>query len=83
MSEIDEWERTPTEKCLTCKRPLATHWRGRPCLLVPEEAEVLRASGDYICPTCGKTLYEHPRHVYHADREGGAVKGCNGRFYHL
>jgi hypothetical protein len=42
----------------------------------------LRASGDYVCDACGKKLYDHPRHVYLSGM-GGAVKGCDGRFYHL
>jgi hypothetical protein len=51
--------------------------------LLPENAEVLRASGDYVCPTCGKIFYDHEHYAYQPDGNGGAVKGCDGRFYHL
>jgi len=83
MSRLDEWEVTPPEKCTECGRPLHEHWRRRPCLVVPEEVEVLRASGEFRCETCGKFLYDHPRYLYRIGQEGSAVKGCDGRFYHL
>ena len=51
--------------------------------LLPEDAEVLRASGDYVCPACGNKLYDHDYYAYNKDGNGGAVKGCDGRFYHL
>jgi hypothetical protein len=49
---------------------------------LPEDAEVFRASGLYKCEVCGRILYEHPRYRYPSGTND-AVKGCDGRFYHL
>ncbi len=49
---------------------------------LPDDAEVFRASGDVVCEVCQKKLYDHPQYRYPSDM-GAAVKGCDGRYYHL
>lgn len=50
--------------------------------MLPENAEVERASGLWICEICGKQLYEHPKFKYPWG-DNSAVQGCDGRYYHL
>lgn len=52
-----------------------------PNRFLPEDAEVIRTSGLYICEICGKQLYDHPQYRYPITNS--AVKGCDGKFYHL
>ncbi len=49
---------------------------------LPDDAEVFRASGNYICEVCGIEYRKHPRYQYPSGM-GSVVKGCDGRFYHL
>lgn len=49
---------------------------------LPEGVEVTRASGMVICDTCQKELYAHPQYRYPTDTNS-AVRGCDGRYYHL
>ena len=52
--------------------------------LLPDSAEVLRASGDYVCETCGRKLHRHKRYRYTMDDDSNtAVLGCDGVYYHL
>jgi hypothetical protein len=49
---------------------------------LPEDAEVLRASGLTPCEICGENYYEHPRFRYPWG-DNSAVLGCDGKYYHL
>jgi hypothetical protein len=49
---------------------------------LPDNAEVLRASGLVTCDVCGKLLYDHPQYDYPGGH-GSVIKACNGEFYHL
>lgn len=49
---------------------------------LPENAEVHRASGEYVCEVCNKEFYAHPQYRYPTDTNF-AVKGCDGVYYHL
>ncbi len=59
-------------------------WRNCPDL--PEGVEVIRANGLLKCHHCYKLLYDHPKYRYKWGtglEDATAVKGCDGRFYHL
>lgn len=49
---------------------------------LPEDATVLRASGEYVCEICGIKFWEHPMFAY-PGMNYGPIKGCDGKFYHL
>lgn len=51
-------------------------------LALPDDAEVLRASGEVLCSSCGKLLRDHKRFAYKSGM-GSCVQGCDGLFYHL
>lgn len=48
---------------------------------LPEDAEVFRASGDYVCEVCGHIFYDHQKFNY--PTSGFVVRGCDSVFYHL
>lgn len=50
--------------------------------ILPEFAEVFRASGECHCEVCGDLYRRHERYAY-PSLLGSVVKGCDGRFYHL
>lgn len=50
--------------------------------MLPKDAEVTRASGLWLCNERGKQLYDHLKYCYPWG-ENSAVKGCDGKFYHL
>lgn len=49
---------------------------------LPDDAEVLRAGGEYICEICGLPFYDHPMYTY-PGLTYGPIKGCDGGYYHL
>lgn len=49
---------------------------------LPKDVEVTRASGDVICSECGNDLYSHREYEYPSGL-GNAVRGCDGRYYHV
>lgn len=52
------------------------------CPLLPDDVEVFRASGRVVCQQCGFYLREHVMFAYPSGA-GHAVRGCDGKFYHL
>ena len=55
---------------------------------------VVRAGGDCICEVCGKTYYDHPRHIYSDYPQGRnefgqdnwalyLIETCEGKKYKL
>lgn len=50
--------------------------------LLPENAIVNRASGDYKCEICGKIFYNHPQYAY-PSLMNSVILGCDGIYYHL
>ena len=57
--------------------------------LLPEDAEVFRASGDCLCELCGKPFREHPRYAYPYTAGtlpweiSTCVRACEGKYLHL
>lgn len=52
------------------------------CPVLPDNAEVFRASGAVKCEECGQTLAHHRTFAYPSGI-AHAHLGCDGRFYHL
>lgn len=50
--------------------------------LLPDDVEVHRASGLYVCEVCNKQLHNHPKFAY-PSRMNCVVLGCDGVYYHL
>ena len=50
--------------------------------LLPEGAEVFRASGDCLCEVCGKPYREHEKYAYPSGM-GHCVRDCQGHYLHL
>lgn len=57
------------------------------CPTLSRVAEVLRASGDTLCETCGKPFHYHPTFAYPSSSSlgsmGHAYRTCDGRYWHL
>ena len=49
---------------------------------LPEDVEVIRASGNTVCKVCGKLLREHEMFLY-PGADYGPIKSCDGVYYHL
>lgn len=62
----------------TCPVPFCR--KGYPIL--PDGAEVFRASGDCLCEGCGKPFRDHP-HLAYPGGMGHAVRDCGGSYLHL
>lgn len=52
------------------------------CPVLPEDANVMRASGLALCDICGKGFDAHPKFAYPTGMKHVA-KGCDGVYYHL
>jgi hypothetical protein len=52
------------------------------CLVLPNDAEVYRADGRYICELCEKSLRDHKTYAYPTGMKHVHL-GCDGIFYHL
>jgi hypothetical protein len=52
------------------------------CPILPEDAEVFRASGEAQCEICGCALRLHQEFAYPTG-QGHCIKSCNGKYYHL
>jgi hypothetical protein len=52
------------------------------CQVLPEDAEVFRASGDVICDKCNLPLRDHEMFAYPTGMKH-VYRGCDGKYYHL
>lgn len=52
------------------------------CSMLPDGAEVWRATGTVACEVCGVELRKH-KHFAYPTGMSHVVQGCDGRYYHL
>jgi DNA-directed RNA polymerase subunit RPC12/RpoP len=52
------------------------------CPILPEDVEVIRASGQVRCPECNRKYLVHPTYAYSSGM-GHVVRSCDGKFLHL
>jgi hypothetical protein len=50
--------------------------------VLPDDAHVLRASGEALCPACGRRYADHEKFAYPSGMKH-VVRDCEGHFLHL